>query len=210
MNVTARFTKHALMALVLVVASSAALPAQQSTANRSTSNATTAAPAGVVVPADYVIGAEDVLTIVFWREKEMTGDVTVRPDGRISLPLVNEVTAAGLTPEELRAKVTAEADKYIENPTVTVVVKEIKSRKVFITGQVVKPGPYDLGGPTTVVQLIAMAGGLHEYAKEKEISIVRTDNGRPVSVRFNYADFKKGKNLQQNIALRPGDTIIVP
>jgi polysaccharide export outer membrane protein len=195
---------------VLAVGASSALPAQQPAPNRTSRNAPAAVPTGVPVPADYVIGAEDVLTIVFWREKEMTGDVTVRPDGRISLPLVNEIAAAGLTPEQLRAKVTEEADKYIENPTVTVVVKEIHSRKVFITGQVSKPGPYALGCPTTVVQLIAMAGGLQEYAKEKEITIVRTENGRPVSVRFNFADFKKGKNLQQNITLKPGDTIVVP
>lgn len=161
-------------------------------------------------PADYVIGPDDILTIVFWREKEMSGDVTVRPDGRISLPLLNDIEAAGLTPEQLRARLTEAADKYIEDPTITVVVKQINSRKVFITGQVAKPGPYPLVGPTTVVQLIAIAGGVLEYADEKNIAVMRTENGRPISHRFNYDEVKKRKKLQQNILLKPGDTIIVP
>lgn len=168
------------------------------------------APAGVAPPSDYVIGPDDVLTVIFWREKELSGDVGVRPDGRISLPLLNDVVAAGLTPEQLRVRLTEAADKYIEDPTVTVVVKQINSRKVFITGQVAKPGPYPLMAPTTVVQLIAMAGGVLEYADEKNITIMRTENGRPVSLRFNYKDVKKGKNLQQNIVLKPGDTVVVP
>lgn len=163
-----------------------------------------------VVPADYVIGPEDVLTIVFWREKDLSGDVAVRPDGRISLPLLNEVDAAGLTPEQLRVRLTQAADKFLTEPTVTVVVKQINSRKVFITGQVAKQGYYALGGPTTVLQLIAMAGGTLEYADEKNISITRLEKGKQVRLKFNYEDFKKGKNLEQNITLRPGDTIIVP
>lgn len=169
-----------------------------------------AAAADAGVPPDYVIGADDVLTIVFWREKDMSGDVIVRPDGRITLPLINEIVAAGLTPEQLRQEVTTAADKLMEEPTVSVVVKEIRSRKVFITGQVSKPGPYPLTGPTTVMQLIATAGGVLEYADEKNISIMRTENGRPISLRFNYKDFKRRRNLNQNIALKPGDTIVVP
>lgn len=210
MRTTCHAVRYPLLALVVVAAAAVSLSAQQGAPNRTSGNAPASAPAGVAVPADYIIGAEDVLTIVFWREKEMTGDVTVRPDGRITLPLVNEIVAAGLTPEQLRVKVTAAADSYIAEPTVSVVVKEIHSRKVFITGQVAKPGPYSLGGPTSVVQVIAMAGGVLEYADEKNIAIVRTDNGKPVSLRFNYSDVKKGKNLQQNITLKPGDTIIVP
>jgi polysaccharide biosynthesis/export protein len=167
-------------------------------------------PAPTPVPADYVIGPDDVLTIVFWREKDLSGDVSVRPDGHISLPLMNDIEAAGLTPEQLRLRITEAADKYIEAPTVTVVVKQINSRKVFITGQVNKPGPYPMTGPTTVLQLIAMAGGVLEYADQKNIQILRTENGRPVSLRFNYDEVKRGKKLQQNIALKPGDSVIVP
>jgi polysaccharide export outer membrane protein len=173
-------------------------------------NAAPGIPAGAPVPADYVIGPDDVLTIYFWREKELSGDVAVRPDGRISLPLLNDIDAAGLTPEELRVRVTEAANKLIEDPTVTVVVKQINSRKVFITGQVGKPGPYPLSGPTTVVQLLAMAGGVAEYADDKNISIMRIENGKQVSLRFNYDEVKKRKKLEQNILLKPGDTIIVP
>ena len=167
-------------------------------------------PAGVSTPADYVIGPDDVLTIVFWREKDMSSDVAVRPDGKISLPLLNDVQAAGLTPEQLRLQLTEAAGKFIEEPTVTVVVKQINSRKVYITGMVSKPGPYPLSGPTTVVQLIAMAGGVLEYADSRNISIMRTENGRQVSFPFNYKDVIKRKNLAQNIGLKPGDTIVVP
>jgi polysaccharide export outer membrane protein len=164
----------------------------------------------VPTPPDYVIGPDDILTIVFWREKEMSSDVAVRPDGKISLPLINDVQASGLTPEELRLKVTEAAGKFVEDPAVTVVVKGINSRKVFITGQVGKPGPYALGGPTTVLQLIATAGGVSEYSKSEKIVVMRTENGKTVSHKFNYKDVTEGKNLQQNIDLKPGDTIIVP
>lgn len=167
-----------------------------------------AAPAA---PGDFVIGPNDLLTIVFWREKDMSGDVTVRPDGKVSLPLLNDVQAAGLTPERLRQQLTTVAARFIVDPTVTVVVKEINSRKVFITGQVGKPGPYALSGPMTVLQLIAMAGGLLEYANSKNIVIMRTEeSGRSVSFPFNYRGVIKRKNLKQNIELRPGDTVIVP
>ena len=99
-------------------------------------------PAGAVVPADYVIGPEDILTVVFWREKDLSSEVVVRPDGRISLPVLQDVDAAGLTPEQLRDSLTKTAERFVEDPNVTVVVKEINSRRVFITGQVAKPGPY--------------------------------------------------------------------
>lgn len=201
----------AIVAAVLYIPSVApVLTAQQSPAAAATRNSSPVVPAGTTVPADYVIGPDDVLTIFFWREKDMSGDVAVRPDGRISLPLLNDVEAAGLTPEELRARVTEAANKLFEDPTVTVVVKQINSRKVFITGQVAKPGPYPLLAPTTVVQLLAVAGGVLEYADEENISIMRVEKGRQVSLRFNYEDVKKRKNLQQNILLKPGDTIIVP
>jgi polysaccharide export outer membrane protein len=167
-------------------------------------------PAGVPTPPDYVIGPDDVLSIVFWREKDMSSDVYVRPDGKISLPLLNDMQASGLTPEQLRITVTEAAGKYVEDPAVTVVVKSINSRKVFITGQVAKPGPYALGGPTTVLQLIATAGGVAEYAKSDKIVVMRTESGKTVSYKFNYKDVTEGKKLQQNIDLKPGDTIVVP
>src|SRR5688572_9006807 len=164
----------------------------------------------VVVPPGYVIGPEDVLLIVYWKDKDMSSEAQVRPDGRIALPLINEVQAAGLTPEQLREKITEESKKYMEDANITIVVRQINSRKAFITGEVNKPGPYPLVSPTSVMQLISMAGGLREYANSKKIIIMRTVNGKPVSLPFNYKDVVAGKNLTQNIELKPGDTVVVP
>ena len=173
--------------------------------------AAAAAVAGVTPPAGYVIGLEDVLTVVFWREKDISADVTVRPDGKISLPLLNDVVAAGLTPDQLRARLMEVADRYVEDPNVTVVVKQINSRKVFITGEVLKPGAYPLNAPTSVLQLLSMAGGLREYADTKNIVVIRTaENGRQMSYRFNYKDVIGRRNLSQNIQLQPGDSVVVP
>ena len=169
-----------------------------------------AVPTGVTPPPDYIIGADDILAIVFWRDKDMSTEVAVRPDGKISLALLNDVQAAGLTPPQLRDRLTEEAKKYIEDPNVTVVVRQINSRRVYITGQVQKPGPYQLGAATTVLQLIAMAGGVMEYAHSKKIVVMRTENGRQMSYPFNYNDVVSRKNLRQNIELKPGDTVIVP
>jgi polysaccharide export outer membrane protein len=169
-------------------------------------------PAGTESPANYVIGPDDVLSVVFWRDKELTSDVVVRPDGKISLPLLNDIQAGGLTPAQLRDVVSAQARRFVEEPTVTVIVKQIKSRKLFITGQVDKPGLYALGGPTTVLQLIAMAGGLKEFADGRRILIMRSDAAarRQIGFLFNYEQVRTGKNLEQNIELKPGDTVIVP
>lgn len=170
------------------------------------------APAAAVdVPPEYVIGPQDVLGINFWRDADMTGDVTVRPDGRITLPLIGDVTAAGLTPEQLKKVIHQGAAKLIEDPTITVIVRQINSRKVFITGQVTTPGAHVLTGPLTVMQLISLAGGLTEYAKKKDITVMRTEpNGKQTVMPFNYSDVAKGKSLSQNIVLKPGDTVVVP
>jgi polysaccharide export outer membrane protein len=204
-------------ALIFVWAASSVLAAQQNTSSPTPAGPATVAkapadvPNGVAtVPPDYVIGPDDVLAIVFWRDKDMSTDVVVRPDGKISLPLLNDVQASGLSPEQLRLQLTEVASKLLEEPTVTIVVKAIYSRKVFATGQLNKPGPYPLSGPTTVLQLIATAGGLLEYADKKNIRVMRTENGKQVSYKFNYNDVVQGKNLKQNIDLKPGDTVIVP
>src|SRR5919112_3815723 len=140
----------------------------------------------VVTPPGYVIGPEDVLTILFWRDKDMSGDFIVRPDGKISTPLLNDVQAAGLTPDELRVRINEEASHYVEDPNATVVVKQINSRKVFITGEVEKPGVYALTGPMTVLQLVANAGGFKEYAKRGHIVIMRNEAGRQAQLKFDY------------------------
>jgi len=183
--------------------SAAAVPVPQT-------SAPVTAGAPIAVPSDYVIGADDVLSVVFWRDKDLSGDVTVRPDGRISLPLVNELQAAGLTPDQLRDQIAKAAAKFVDDPTITVVVKQINSRKVFITGQVAKPGAYTLNKPISVLQLISMAGGLLEFAKKKDIVIARTESGEQHTLKFNYKDVLQGKNLAQNIQLKPGDTVLVP
>jgi polysaccharide biosynthesis/export protein len=163
-----------------------------------------------IVPADYVIGVEDVLVISFWRDADMSAEVVVRPDGKISLPLLNDVQAAGLTPEGLRAELEAAAAKYVAEPNATVVIKDIRSRKVYVTGQVAKPGTYDLAGGMNVLQLIASAGGLLEYADSKNIRIIRQESGKTVHHRFNYRDVVRQKNVGQNILLKPGDTVVIP
>ena len=208
----------ACVALAGVLLSAALVAAQGSTAQSRTAAKKPDAksketPAEVSIPTPppgYVIGPEDVLTIYFWREKDLSGDVIVRPDGRISLPLLNEFAAAGLTPGQLRELVMTAADKYVQDPNLTVIVKQINSRRVYITGMVNKSGPYPLMAPTTVLQLIAMAGGLQDYANKSRIAVMRIKNGKSVGYRFNYEEVTVGKNLNQNMLLKPGDTVVVP
>jgi polysaccharide biosynthesis/export protein len=198
-----------------IVGISSMAPAFAQSAPSGTASVRRPAPAtngkSVDVPTEYVIGPQDVLGINFWRDADMTGDVTVRPDGRITLPLLGDLQAAGLTPEALKASIHKAASKLIEDPTITVIVRQINSRKVFITGQVTTPGAHVLTGPLTVMQLISLAGGLTEFAKKKDITVMRTEaNGKQVVVPFNYNDVAKGKNLAQNVVLKPGDTVVVP
>ena len=167
-------------------------------------------PPNTAVPKGFLIGPEDVLAVHFWRDQEMSGDVTVRPDGMITLPLVGDIRAAGLTTELLRDQIEKAASRLLTEPNVTVAVKEINSRKVFITGEVGKPGPYPLSGPRTVMQIIAVAGGLLEYADKDNIVVLRTIDGQQKSYKFRYSDVSRGKGLEQNIELQPGDTVVVP
>jgi polysaccharide biosynthesis/export protein len=185
-------------------------PPAPSTAKPATPVAPAAAPAtqppAQAVPSDYRIGTEDVLGVLFWREMEMSGDVTVRPDGMITLPLLGDVRAVGLTTDQLKDFLQKSGAKFLTDPNVTVVVRQINSRKVFVTGQVAQSGAYPLIGPRTVLQAIAMAGGLSEYAKTEEILIVRGTT----TFKFNYKDVLRGRRLEQNIQLQPGDQILVP
>jgi polysaccharide biosynthesis/export protein len=163
---------------------------------------------GIATPTDYVIGPDDVLGIVFWRDAEMSGDVTVRPDGMITLPLLQDIKAAGLRPDELRAKIVEAAAKLIEDPNVSVTVRQINSRNVFVTGQVIRPGGYPVSGQMTVMQIISIAGGLTEFADGKAV-ILRADAGKQKPFEVNLNDVAKGKKIEQNIVLKPGDTIMV-
>lgn len=167
------------------------------------------APSDVHAPPGYVIGPLDVLEVLFWRDKELSADVIVRPDGKITLPLLNEIDAGGLTPEQVRLSILDQARRFVEDPSVVVRVKQINSRQVFILGEVAKPGTYPLGGPTSVLQLIATAGGFNEFAASTDIVIIRTGSEGPARLRFNYKDVVKG-DLTQNIELKSGDTVVVP
>ena len=164
----------------------------------------------------YVVGVDDVLTVSVWNEKNFSGDITVRPDGKITPPGVgNDILAAGLTVEQLKAKITEELKgKYFESPDVSLALKTMNSRRVYITGSVNKPGPYLLTGPMTVLQLITHAGGLQEFADKKNIMLIsatlKNKDGSPLSYKINYEEIMKGKNLaKNNIELRPGDQVIV-
>ena len=170
------------------------------------------APAGSLVtpPGDYVIGVGDVLSISYYKEKDMTGDYIVRPDGKITLPLLNDLDASGMTTDQLREKLTKESVKYFVDPSITVGVRTINSRKVFIAGGVNKPGAYDLLVPLDVFSLISVAGGLKEYADGKNIVVIRTEGGKQRPLKFNYKEVLAGKNLEQNIPLKPGDRVAVP
>lgn len=199
------FFAIAAAALLLRPASSSA---QSGTS--ATSSAARAEAAPIAVPDDYVIGPEDVIGVMFWREPDMSGDLTVRPDGKITLPLIGEVVAVGLKPEALRGEVQKAASRYLADANVTVVVRQIHSRKVFITGEVAHPGAFPLSSPHTVLQLIALAGGLNEYADGDHITVMRTSGGKTQVFKFNYKAVSKGKQLEQNILLQPGDTVVVP
>ncbi len=164
----------------------------------------------VAVEPDFVIGPEDVLGVQVWREQEVSGDVTVRPDGMITLPLIRDVQAAGLKPDELADRIQTALREYITDASVTVVVRQMNSRKVFITGEVARPGAYLLASSMTVMQLIALAGGLTEFADARKLSIMRTVDGRPMTFPFDYKDVARGRKPEQNLVLRPGDMVVVP
>lgn len=160
--------------------------------------------------SEYRIGEQDVLNITVWREPELSGAVMVRPDGMITLPLVNDVHAAGLTPDELKDMLTEKLRSFLNLPQVTVAVREINSRKVFIIGQVGHEGSFRINSTTTVLQIIAEAGGLREFANRKGIYVLRKENGAQSRLSFNYDHVIRGKDPKENILLRPGDTIVVP
>ena len=140
----------------------------------------------------------------------MTSEVLVRPDGRITLPLINDVDAAGLTPGQLRDRLMQASVKFLADPAITVGVKAINSRKVYISGGVAKPGPYDLVDQMTVMSLIAAAGGLRDFVTGRKILIIRRENGKQIALPFDYRDVLSGQNLDQNIVLEPGDLVVVP
>jgi polysaccharide export outer membrane protein len=158
----------------------------------------------------YVIEPNDLLKIFVWKQPDMSGQVLVRPDGRISLPLVQDIQASGKTPAELKQNIEESLKEYIEFPTVTVIVDAIQSYKVFVTGQVTKPGPIMSEKPISVLQALALAGGFLPLSKPAETVVVRTTTDGGTMFRFNYPEFIKGEHFNQNITLKTGDVVIVP
>jgi|SRR5208282_1871441 len=168
---------------------------------------TTANPVG---EAEYKIGPQDVLRIDVWKEPDISRAIPVRPDGKISLPLLNDVQAAGLTTMELAASLREGLRKFINNPQVTVTLTEINSRRVYCTGEVSKPGALALLPNMTALQALSSCGGFTQFAKIKSIYILRVESGKQVQHPFNYKEVIKGKKPEDNITLQPGDVIVVP
>jgi polysaccharide export outer membrane protein len=158
----------------------------------------------------YVIGPEDVLYIHVWKEENLSKAIPVRSDGKISLPLIDEIQAAGLTPLQLKEALLVKLKEFIDIPNVSVIVTEANSFKVYVSGQVRNPGVYRLRSKTSLLQLIPMAGGFTEWANEKKILVIRKENGNEKRMTLNYKKIVKGKAPDSNIDLKPGDTVIVP
>jgi polysaccharide biosynthesis/export protein len=166
-------------------------------------------PAAQAAPADYVIGADDMLHISVWKEPDMTVSLPVRPDGKISIPLLDDVQAAGMTPMQLAASIKQKLKKYIEDPRVTVVVTAMNSQRIYVTGEVAHSGPMPLLPGMTVLQALSSAG-FTQFSNLKSIYLLRRENGQETKIPFRYKDAIKGKDTQTDIALKPGDTIVVP
>jgi polysaccharide biosynthesis/export protein len=161
--------------------------------------------------AGYVIGPADVLAINVWKDTELSKTMPVRPDGNISLPLIGEMRASGLTAAQLQDLIAQKLKGYVTNPEVNVVVEEVKSRSFNIMGKVMKPGAYDLAKPLTVLDAVALAGGFQDFAKVSKVYVLRTmPDGSQKMLPFNYKQVIKGRQLAQNVELQSGDTVVVP
>jgi len=165
-----------------------------------------------VAPTDpnYVIGPQDTLDIAVWKEPDLTRTVPVRPDGKISLPLLDDVQAGGLTPSQLGVEITQRLKKYLTDPRVTVIVTTIASQRVYILGEVTRAGAYPLVSGMTLLQALSSAGGFTQFANPRNIYLLRVENGKQVKHPFNYKSVVSGKNSDQNVVLKAGDTIVVP
>jgi polysaccharide export outer membrane protein len=177
-----------------------------------TSGATAAADQANAALNDpnYAIGPDDELNVSVWKEPELSRTVSVRPDGKISLPLLNDVQAAGLTPMQLSSAISEKLKKFVSDPQVTTIIVKINSQRVFILGEVPRAGAYALLPNMTVLQALSSAGGFTQFANLKKIHVLRMENGKQLSLPFNYKDVVNGRRSEQNISLKPGDTIVVP
>jgi polysaccharide biosynthesis/export protein len=180
---------------------------EQANSNASPSGSVEAPDSGAA-PSTYVIGTGDILHISVWNEPQLTVTATVRPDGEISMPLLDDVTVTGVTPDGLQKMLTDKLTRFVHKPRVTVTIQEIHSRMVFITGEVQRPGAYPLVAPMNVVQLVARSGGLTDFAKHKKIYVLRANKTTRIDVNFDKV--LRGQASQQNVDLAPGDTVVVP
>jgi len=158
----------------------------------------------------YIIQPNDILEIFVWKEPELTRKVLVRPDGRISFPLVQDLQAAGSSPAELKEQIEKRLKEYLKTPTVTVIVDAIQSYKVYVVGKVQKPGAMTVEKPITVLQAVALAGGFQDYAKDEEMAIIRNLGKENRVYPFNYKEVIKGRKAEQNIFLKSGDVVVIP
>lgn len=203
--------------VISLLAAAIPVQAQQDENNKKQKPADANAPAAQTAPKkpatddpNYVIGPQDVLDISVWKEPELTRPVPVRPDGKISMPLLNDVQAAGKTPLQLAADITTGLKKFVTDPQVTIIVTTINSQRVFILGEVNRAGAYPLLPNMTVLQALSSAGGFTIYANLKKIYVLRVEDGKQVKHPFNYKDVLAGKAADQNIFVKAGDTIVVP
>lgn len=191
------------------VAMAQGAPAQAAASSASDGNANAVTAPANASDATYVIGAEDTLHIAVWKEADLTATLPVRPDGKISLPLLNDVQAAGLTPMQLADSLTEKLKKFVANPLVTVVVTQINSKRVYMVGEVGHTGAMPMLPNMTVLQALSSAG-LSQFANTKRIYILRTENGKQQKLPVNYRKLVKGEQIEHNYVLQPGDTIVVP
>jgi len=161
--------------------------------------------------SDYIIGSEDVLAVNVWKEPEISKVLPVRPDGKISLPLIGDTAASGLTPKQLQDNIEKNLEAYMSHPEVTVIVQEAKSQRFNIVGEVERPGSYNLGTPMTVLDAIAVAGGFRDFAKRSKVYVLRANpDGSHSRMPFNYKKVIKGRHSEENVELQAHDTIVVP
>jgi polysaccharide export outer membrane protein len=158
----------------------------------------------------YLLQPGDVLTVAVWKETDLTGEALVRPDGGISLPLAGNVDAAGHTTDEVRSSIVEQLRKYIPDPVVTVSVKTAAGNQIFVIGKVNRPGQYPMIRPVDIMQVLSLAGGTTPFASLNDIHVLRRLGEREVAIPFRYVDVERGRNLDQNIVLKGGDTVVVP
>lgn len=205
---------HFWMALLLIAAITATraqgTPNKQQPQSQAATGATSAMPKAAIADPNYVIGPQDVLDINVWKEPELSRSVPVRPDGKISMALLNDVQAAGLTPMQLTVQITTGLKKFVSDPQVTVVVSAINSQRIYILGEVARAGAFPLLPGMTILEALSSAGGFTMFANAKKIYLLRNVNGKQEKYPFNYKDVIRGKTPEQNIPMKAGDTIVVP